>query len=108
MHLTNVRSPELSPAGYARIEVAGLLARRTPMSISGYVDDDFSIRGDVMAYTAGQPDERARIPAGAPSKNRYPNARYVDCCNWQTGEPYKRQRADESHTSDSAPMRSPS
>jgi ornithine cyclodeaminase/alanine dehydrogenase-like protein (mu-crystallin family) len=95
MHLTNVRSPELSPAGYARIEVAGLLARRTPMSIGGYVDDDFSIRGDVMAYTAGQPDERARIPAGAPSKNRYPNARYVDCCNWQTSEPYRRERPDE-------------
>jgi alanine dehydrogenase len=95
MHLTNVRSPELSPAGYARIEVAGLLARRTPMSIGNYIDDDFSIRGDVMAYTAGQPAERSRIPTGAPSKNRYPNARYVDCCDWTTGTPYQRERNDE-------------
>jgi hypothetical protein len=48
-----------------------------------------------MAYTAGQPAERARIPSGAPSKNRYPNARYVDCCNWESGEPYRRERPDE-------------
>lgn len=95
VHLSNVRPPELSPDGYAKIEVAGLLTRRTPPSIGGFVDDDFGIRGDAMAYIGGQPEERAKVPVGAPTKNRYPNARYVDCCNWETGKPYRRERRDE-------------
>jgi len=94
-HVTNVLPQELSPEGYARINAVGLLARRTPMSISGFVDDDFSgIRGDAMAYIGGKPAEREMIPVPVPSSNRYPNARYVDCVNWETGEPYRRERPD--------------
>jgi hypothetical protein len=65
------------------------------MSIAGYVDDDFGIRGDVMAYTGGQAEERERVPVGNLSANRYPNARYVDCCEWETGTPYRRSSEDE-------------
>lgn len=94
-HVTNVHTHELSPEGYARIDVVGLLARRTPMSIAGFVDDDFSgIRGDAMAYLGGQPAERHKIPVHASGGNRYPNARYVDCMNWQTGEPFRRERPE--------------
>ena len=57
--------------------------------------DDFDIRGDVMAYVGGQPQERARVPRGLPSKDRYPNASYVDCCDWKTGKPYERARPEE-------------
>ena len=94
-HVTNVLTQELSPEGFARIDVVGLLARRTPMSLSGFVDDDFGgIRGDAMAYVGGQPDERKKIPVYVSSAKRYPNAPYVDCVNWETGEPYRRERPD--------------
>ena len=95
VHLTNVRAPELAPDVYAKIEIVGVLVRRTPMSIVGLIDDDFAYRMDAMSYAGGQPDERARIPAGAPSHNRYPNAKHVDCCQWESGEPYRRGRPDE-------------
>ena len=95
MHVTNVTAHELPPEGYARIDVAGLLVRRTPMSLAGFVDDDFDFRTDVMSYAAGQPEERARIPAGSQEPNRYPNARFPLCCDWQTGQPYHRERPDE-------------
>jgi Predicted ornithine cyclodeaminase, mu-crystallin homolog len=95
IHLTNVRTTELSRELCAKIEVAGLLTRRTPPSVAKLVDDDFEIRGDAMAYVGGQPDERAKIPRGVPTKERYPNAKYVDCCDWRTGTPYKRGRWEE-------------
>ena len=90
LHLTNVRTTELSREVCSRIEVAGLLTRRTPPSVQKFVDDDFEIRGDSMAYVGGQPEEKAKIPRGAPANERYPNARYVDCCDWETGKPYER------------------
>ena len=94
-HLTNVQTLELSPACFARIDVVGLLARRTPMSLSGFVDDDYGgIRGSAMAYIGGQPGEREKIPFYVQSADRYPNAKYVDCVNWGTGEPYRRERPD--------------
>jgi ornithine cyclodeaminase/alanine dehydrogenase-like protein (mu-crystallin family) len=94
-HLTNVRTTELSDELCAKIEIAGLLTRRTPPSVVNFIDDDFDIRGDAMAYVGGRPEERAKIPRGVPTKNRYPNAKYVDCCDWKTGKPYKRDRRGE-------------
>jgi ornithine cyclodeaminase/alanine dehydrogenase-like protein (mu-crystallin family) len=96
VHVTNVLTTELSPESYSKIEVVGLLARRTPMSLAGYVDDDFGgIRGSAMAYVGGQPDERSKIPHYPQNSDRYPNATYVDCMRWVTGEPYRRKRLEE-------------
>ena len=39
-----------------------------------------------MAYVAGQPEERQRIPAGA-QKFDMPNARWHPCVDWQTERP---------------------
>ncbi len=95
-HVTNVLTTELSPAAFARIETVGLLARRTPMSAAGYVDDDYGgIRGSAMSYVGGQPGEREKVPVYAKNADRYPNAKYVDCVNWETGEPYRRERPDQ-------------
>ena len=100
-HLANVMWWEIGPDVLARIDVAGLLVRRTPMSVAGYIDDDFAIRVDVMSYAAGTEEERAKIPTrskelfGITGSNRYPNARYVDCVNWPTGEPYLHTNDDE-------------
>ena len=83
---------ELSTETSARINTAGLLVRRSPVSIKGFVDDDFGIRLNVMAYIGGTPEERAIVPVGQRSDNRYPNARFVDCCNWDTDTPYWHDR----------------
>lgn len=71
------------------------------MSVAGYVDDDFAPRVDAMTYAAGRPEERAKIPAssarlqGREGRERFPNARYVDCVNWESGETYRRLSPDE-------------
>lgn len=102
MHIANVTSWELGAEVCARIDVAGLLLRRTAMSVQGFVDDDFGLRMNVMSYAAGQPHERTQIPTTSweaqgirGREDRYPNARYVDCINWATGEPYRRSSAAE-------------
>jgi hypothetical protein len=95
-HLSNVTHWELGDDTTTRIDTAGLLVRRSPVSVKDYVDDDFGIRLNVMAYIGGQPEERAKVPIGRRSSNRYPNARFVDCCDWDTNEPYwQRRRPDE-------------
>lgn len=101
MHLANVTAYEIGPDVFARVDVVGLLVRRTPMSVAGYIDDDFAIRIDGMTYAAGCPEERAKIPPSSAKlqnregRERFPNARYVDCVNWETDEPYRRSSKDE-------------
>lgn len=99
-HLANVTAYELARDVFTRIDVVGLLVRRTPMSLAGYVDDDFAVRVDAMTYAAGSPEERAKIPAsaralGREGAERFPKARYVECVNWTSGEPYRRLSQDE-------------
>jgi len=66
------------------------------MSAAGFVDDDFGgIRGSAMSYVGGQPDERRNVPFYPRNSERYPNAKYVDCVNTATDEPYSRERLDE-------------
>jgi alanine dehydrogenase len=101
VHLANVMWWEIGPDVLERIDAAGLLVRRSPMSVAGYVDDDFAIRVDVMSYAAGTAEERARIPTRSKElfaikdRNRYLNARYVDCINWETGVSYSRVKKNE-------------
>jgi alanine dehydrogenase len=97
-HLSNVTHWELSPETCAKVDAAGIFVRRSPLSVAGYVDDDFSIRLNVMAYIAGRPDERAKVPVGRMSKNRYPNARTVECCEWQCGTEYSQERRNDEIT----------
>jgi len=55
----------------------------------------------VMSYAAGRPQERAKIPTsswgaqGIEGRERYPNARYVDCVKRETGEAYRRESDQE-------------
>ncbi len=101
VHIANVMASELSPDAYQRINTVGLLVRRRAPSVAGFIDDDFALRVNTMCYLAGQPHERAKIPkGGGRSQNskgdeRYPNARYVDCMNWEKGQRYQRTRDDE-------------
>jgi hypothetical protein len=97
-HLSNVTHYELSDDTCARIDAAGLLVRRSPISVKGYVDDDFTTRPLIMAYIGGSAAERAAVPAGRHSDNRYPNARYVDCCAWEASVPYWHRRRDDEIT----------
>jgi ornithine cyclodeaminase/alanine dehydrogenase-like protein (mu-crystallin family) len=94
-HVTNVLTEEISEQAFAKVGAVGLLARRSPMSLTGFVDDDFGgIRGDAMSWVGGQTAERARVPRYQPKPKRYPNAEYVDCVNWKTGEAYQRKSRD--------------
>lgn len=103
-HFANVTAYEVGPDLFNRVDVVGLLVRRTPMSVAGFVDDDFAIRIDGMTYAAGRPEERAKIPPSSAKlqnregRHRFPNARYVDCVHWETGEPYRRSSEDETTT----------
>jgi ornithine cyclodeaminase/alanine dehydrogenase-like protein (mu-crystallin family) len=98
MHLSNVTHWELSPETCAKVDTAGIFVRRSPPSVAGYVDDGFGIRLNVMAYIAGRPEERAKVPVGRLSANRYPKARIAECCDWQTGIEYADQRSDREIT----------
>jgi hypothetical protein len=94
-HITNVLTEEVPEAAFGKVKAVGLLARRSPMSLAGFIDDDFGgIRGDAMSWVGGQPAERAQVPRWESRPNRYPNAEYVDCVNWKTGEPYQRKSRD--------------
>lgn len=48
-----------------------------------------------MAYIAGQPDERQRIPTGRQSAVVMRNARWVPCINWDTESPLGRESNDD-------------
>ncbi len=58
----------------------------------------------MVSNAAGRPEERAKIPPSSAKlqnregRHRFPNARYVDCVNWETGEPYRRSSEDEMTT----------
>ena len=94
MHVNNIMPWELGPDVCERVDVVGILVRRTPMSVASYIDDDFGIRLNVMSYAGGRPDERAKIPIGSPNPNRFPNAKIVEVRNWETGESYNRQESE--------------
>ncbi len=101
-HIANVTAYEIGTDMFERVDTVGLFVRRTPVSAANFVDDDFGLRIDGMTYAAGQPEERAKIPPSSAKlqnrgedRARFPNARYVDCINWETGEPYRRYRDDE-------------
>ena len=81
------------------IKVVGLLARRTPMSAAGYVDDDYAgIRHSAMSYVGGQPHERDKVPVYPKNPDRYPNAKYVDCVNWTSSVAPDTARSTNSNT----------
>lgn len=101
-HVANVTAYEIGPDIFERVNVVGLFARRTPVSAANFIDDDFGLRIDGLTYAAGRPEERAKIPPSSAKlqnrgedRARFPNARYVDCVNWKTKEPYRRLRDDE-------------
>lgn len=104
-HFANVTAYEVGPDLFNRITVVGLFVRRTPMSAGTLIDDDFALRIDGMTYAAGSPEERAKIPPHSSKlqdrgedRKRFPNATYVDCVNWETGQAYRRSSVNEIST----------
>ena len=101
VHIANVMASELSPDTYEGINTVGLLVRRRSPSVAEFIDDDFAVRVNTMCYLAGKPEERAKVPTSSWSsqnlkgRDRYPNARYVDCVDWESGQRYQRNNDDE-------------
>jgi ornithine cyclodeaminase/alanine dehydrogenase-like protein (mu-crystallin family) len=98
MHLNSVTPWEFSPEVCAKISIAGILVRRTPPSAKGLIDDGFGMKLHVMSWIAGTPEERAKVPVGPRSENRYVNARIVDCCNWITDQSFSERREPDEIT----------
>lgn len=94
-HLNHVTHMEFGRDVIERVDTIGLLVRRTPVEISGYVDDDFALSKASLCYIGGEPEERAVYPRGVPTPNRYPGKPVVDSIDWRTGETYRRKSRDE-------------
>lgn len=77
-----------------RIDKLGLLVRRKPLSVRGYIDQDFAIRNHVMSYAAGTEEERGMIPKVEPVLDLF-HASYVNCIDWETGKVFSRENIEE-------------
>jgi alanine dehydrogenase len=96
MFLANVTRRELDEEVSSRITLVGYLAfQADPLKLEGFSDDNFEIRANVLAYVAGQPEERQRIPAGAEKESSLPNARWVPCVEWETERPMGRESDED-------------
>jgi len=96
MFIANVTRRELDKEVSRRVTLVGYLAfQADPLKLEGFSDDNFEIRANVMAYVAGQPEERERIPAGKEREMTLLNARWVPCVDWKTGKPVGRQTDED-------------
>ena len=92
MFVTHVSNRELDEEVLRRITVMGYLVfKQDPLNFSGFSDHNFEIRAGVMAYVAGQPQERKIIPKGREGEFQMPNARWVPCVDWSTEAPIGRE-----------------
>ena len=63
MFVANVAGRELDREVFQRVTLMGYLVfKEEPLRLSGFVDDNFAVRMNVMAYLAGNLDERQLIP----------------------------------------------
>ena len=96
MYVAHVSNRELDAEALRRITVAGYLAfKDEPLVLSEFADDNFEIRAGVMAYVAGQPQERKIIPKGREGQFQMPNARWVPCVDWRTETPIGRDSDED-------------
>jgi ornithine cyclodeaminase/alanine dehydrogenase-like protein (mu-crystallin family) len=94
MYVANTTNWELDEDVFQRITVVGRLLSRSLLNASTLVDDNFELRMNVMAYVAGQPDERERIPTPRERQVVLSGAAWVPCVDWATETPLGR-RSDE-------------
>jgi alanine dehydrogenase len=96
MFVANVTRRELDKEVSRRVTLVGYLAfQADPLKLEGFSDDNFEIRANVLAYVAGQPEERQRIPVGKEKEITLSNARWVPCVDWETGKPIGRQSDED-------------
>lgn len=96
MFVANVAGRELDREGFRRVTLMGYLVfKDEPLRLSGFVDDNFDVRMNVMAYLAGNLDERQRIPVVWDKKSSRPNCRWVPCIDWKTDTPLGREKEED-------------
>lgn len=96
MYVANVSRRELDLEAFQRVTLVGYLAfDQDPLDVSRFSDHNFEIRANVMAYVAGQPDERKGIPVGREKKTDMPNFRWVPCVDWKTETPLGRESDED-------------
>lgn len=95
MYIASVNSLELDKETLRKITLIGRMLDRAPLDVSNFSDDNFEVRMSVMAYVAGQPKEREKIPGGAFQQGEVPAVRVVPCVDWQTEKPLGRQSDED-------------
>jgi alanine dehydrogenase len=91
MYVANTTNWELDEEVFRRVTVVGRLLSRSLLNASALVDDNFELRMNVMAYVAGQPEERERIPTPREKQVVLPGAAWVSCVDWLTETPLGRK-----------------
>ena len=82
---------------FQKITLVGQVLNRSHLDVSRVVDDNFELRLNVMAYVAGQPEERAKIPTPKEKQVVMAHAKWVPCVDWVTERPLGR-KSDEDIT----------
>ena len=95
MYLANTANWELDDQVFQKITLVGQMLNRSLLDVSRVVDDNFELRLNVMAYVAGQPEERAKIPTPKEKQVVMPHAKWVPCVDWATERPLGRQSDDD-------------
>jgi len=95
-HVANVTPWELDQSTMERVDVVGYLLDRPRLDVSAYRDGGFETRQSVICYVAGQPQERAGIPAEERVHQlAFSRARWAGCVDWNSGSGIADIRHDE-------------
>ena len=84
MYVANTTNWEFDEEVFQKITLVGQVLNRSLLDVSRVVDDNFELRLNVMAYVAGQPEERAKIPTPKEKQVVMPDATWVPCVDWAT------------------------
>ena len=96
MYVANVTRRELDEEAPRRITLVGYLALGgDPLKLGGFSDANFEIRTNALAYVAGRPEERARIPREGEREMVLPHARWARCVDWATGQPLAARSSED-------------
>ena len=95
MYVANTTNWEFDEEVFQKITLVGQVLNRSLLDVSQVVDDNFELRLNVMAYVAGQPEERAKIPTPKEKQVVMPHAKWVPCVDWVTERPLGRQSDED-------------
>lgn len=95
MYVANTTNWELGEDVMQKVTLVGHLLEPPSLNVKGFVDKNFELRVAVMAYVAGQPHERERIPTPKVRQVVAPAAQWRPCVDWNNEWSLGRQTGEE-------------